>query len=160
MSHEFPIDEFDQAQVLAALQPWREWLPGQPMSRQHPRSNANINGVEHQLELLPGVERMCNIRFDCEYELRDKDEIAVLSTEAVKHLLDSVAVELTDVLTYGDWESRDVLLKAFNGTRKRGYHAKQLQIPMLSLYQEFKPTKGTLEYTLYTVPFIEWDKPE
>lgn len=152
---DFPVDGFNKVQVLNALQPWREWLPGKPMVDY---SERRLHGLEHEFPHLPGVERVCNLRFDAEYEPRDSSEIRVLSTEAVNILIDLIAIDMTDLLTYGDIEqSSDALLKAFTGTRKRGYHAKQLQFPRVALYQEFKPRKGALGYTLYTTPYIEWD---
>jgi len=141
--------------VAETLTPIREYLKGRPVP---PRNNTHIyGGIEVREEPRENVTRMCNLRFDLEYVLESKDELVVMSDRAVDSIVDLVQLDLEDLVENGDVNNmEDALLKAFDGAKKRGKQAKDIQLPISVLYQEFKEKTGTVEYTFFTVPYIEW----
>jgi len=141
--------------VAEALLPIRKYLKGKPVPL---RDNDHIyGGIKFREEPRNNVTRMCNLRFDAEYVLESKDEIVVMSDRAVDSIMDLVQLELEDLVVNGDVNNtKDALLNAFDGVKKHGKQIADIQLPSFILYQEFKEKTGTVEYTFFTVPYIEW----
>lgn len=72
--------------------------------------------------------------------------------------------DFLDVLENGDsgGPTNDALLKAFDGTRRRGVEPVSVKFIAASYFKEYKKKPeeefGHYEYTLYFRPLIEWPK--
>jgi len=101
---------------------------------------------------LDSTETSVNLRFD--FEIPDDDPY-----DLIKVLTNGFKKDFIDLLVNGDVEqSVDVLLKAFDGAKKRGHDPKEIKIIGASLYTEKRKRNDVwnTEYTLYVRPYIKW----
>lgn len=104
---------------------------------------------------LPPTGYTSNLRFD--WEQYDWDSQPV----NLDMMFSTVKSDLWDILLNGDSRTiSDPHLKAFDGIRKRGKNIKSLELGYANLFTEFKPTKDTVEYTLYLRVYVEWEDAE
>lgn len=100
---------------------------------------------------LPPAGYTSNIRLDWESFSWDMQPVNLdLMFAAFK-------CDLWDILLNGDVCSDDAILRYADGIKKRGKYIKSLELGSAKLYTEFKPSKDTIEYTLYLRVFIEWE---
>ena len=127
----------------------------------HPEDGARLETTDkeawkrwHQGEMEPN-EVSFNLRFDWEV---DKEEIDRDGGDAVLEIMFRVwKDDFLDLLENGDFSHpNDALLKAMDGSKKRGHEPVAVHLGGAQLHHEYKERKNTVEYTLYFRPFIVW----
>jgi hypothetical protein len=137
-----------------ALEPLKEFYKNNdwPESAPHDKRGSNSGGLAYR----EGENRGRNLRLDFEIheDLEDQDKVTDLMFDQIKY-------DLEDLLVNGDVEhTTDPLLKAMDGTKKRGAELSHLEFPRAELFRDHKYKKETIEYTLYLKVYTEFASPQ
>lgn len=65
--------------------------------------------------------------------------------------------DLEELIEHGDSQSPDILLRTFDGARKRKQRPVDIEIIHLHLSVDFNKVKDAYEYTIYTVVYVKWE---
>lgn len=65
--------------------------------------------------------------------------------------------DLEELIEDGDSQSPDVLLRTFDGARKRKQRPVDIEILHLHLSVDFNKMKDAYEYTIHTVVYVKWE---
>jgi len=139
----------------AALGTFKQGLKDIPeMTTYSPRESGHWDDYYHG-RLNHETESIARLRLDWErnneYALPDeKDKIFDL-------MFFQMQFDLLDLIVNGDVsQSRDPLLSAINGSKKRGQEPVEIEIISGTLYSEYKERKDATEYTVYVLMYVKW----
>lgn len=72
---------------------------------------------------------------------------------------DQIKADLIEILEDGDVSlSSDPFLKVFDGIKKRGKQPLDFGISVASMYRQFKPSRDSVEYTVFMNVWVDWDE--
>lgn len=137
-----------EAVVREALKPVEAWLPG--------ASPGAVFAGPGREDYSYGRNDFtaARIRFDYEH----KGLIHDLDSAVVHDMLNFLTPDLADMIEYGDVENlSDYLLKAIDGSVKRGVEPDKIWIISASPHWQLMPKKNSTEITLFLLVGIEWN---
>jgi len=118
------------------------------------------SGERHRYYIgaLDPNESVARLRLDFEIE-----EGLVLSGDddtVWKLLFEQARYDLADVIENGDTGTTDPLLRAFNGSKKRGQEPVAVDFLSGTLIKVRKRRKATFEFTLWLTLYVKWESPQ
>jgi hypothetical protein len=103
--------------------------------------------------------RIVNVRFDWEIDIDpDTFDFDTLSPEHLDGMWKVLKQDLEDLYENGDRGNiADALLHAMDGSKKRSKKLTLVAFPQVDMHREYKPKKGTMEYTVFIIVYGEWE---
>lgn len=100
---------------------------------------------------------VARLRLDWELAIPKPSEEALTSTDIVYLMTEFLKTDLEELIQNGDVDnSSDPLLKTIDGSKKRGKEPIAIDIFGAHLFWETKPRKGTTEYALYILMYVDF----
>jgi len=142
-----------------ALSPVLDFLLEQPYGTQYANQTEEYKRWKSG-ELLKD-ESSTQVRMD--WELSD-EAFKEVDSNVKQLMINQIKFDLEDLIENGDrHNAADALLKAIDGSKKRGQEPVEIQILGAILYKEvkkkqYRDTTGiSHEYTLFLRPYIRWE---